>query len=176
MYWRKISLNEKKHEKKLNWVPQIISPFFVPEEKKEKKLKFLLRLHKKDSHLLEILWWQTNERDFKHRKHYLGDCYIKKQVCNFFFNEKCFEHFFSLLFFSASSSLSISSFISSNLPLYSSLCRYRINKKKNMSLFARTIIPVFGTVYYSWKSKKKKKVISIQNKTIVLHQRSNVIF
>ena len=163
-------------KKKLNWVPQIISPFFVPEEKKEKKLKFLLRLHKKDSHLLEILWWQTNERDFKHRKHYLGDCYIKKQVCNFFFNEKCFEHFFSLLFFSASSSLSISSFISSNLPLYSSLCRYRINKKKNMSLFARTIIPVFGTVYYSWKSKKKKKLISKQNKTIFLHQKSKKIF
>ena len=158
MYWRKISLNEKKHEKKLNWVPQIISPFFVPEEKKEKKLKFLLRLHKKDSHLLEILWWQTNERDFKHRKHYLGDCYIKKQVCNFFFNEKCFEHFFSLLFFSASSSLSISSFISSNLPLYSSLCRYRINKKKKCLYLREPLFQFLGlcTIVENQKKKKKK--------------------
>ena len=66
MYWRKKNLLKWEAWKKLNWVPQIISPFFVP-EKKKKKLKFLLRLHKKDSHLLEILW-QTNERDFKTQK------------------------------------------------------------------------------------------------------------
>merc|ERR1712111_169880 len=31
----------------------------------------------------------------KHRKkHYLGDCYIKKQVSISFLNKKCFEHFF----------------------------------------------------------------------------------
>ena len=47
MYWRKISLNEKKHEKKLNWVPQIISPFFVPEEKKEKKIKIFAKTTQK---------------------------------------------------------------------------------------------------------------------------------
>ena len=161
MYWRKISLNEKKHEKKVELSASNNFSIFCPWRKeRKKKLKFLLRLHKKDSHLLEILWWQTNERDFKHRKHYLGDCYIKKQVCNFFFNEKCFEHFFSLLFFSASSSLSISSFISSNLPLYSSLCRYRINKKKKCLYLREPLFQFLGLCTIVENQKKKKSNIN----------------
>ena len=101
--------------------------------KEKKKLKFLLRLHKKDSHLLEILW-QTNERDFKtQKKHYLGDCYIKKQVCNFFFKQKVFWTLFSLLFLPLPHHLYHHHF-SPQMPLYSSLCRYRINKKKCLYL------------------------------------------
>merc|ERR1712029_1269343 len=70
----------------------------------------------------------------KHRKkHYLGDCYIKKQVCNFFFKQKVFLTLFSLLFLPLPHHLYHHHF-SPQMPLYSSLCRYRINKKKCLYL------------------------------------------
>jgi len=122
--------------------------------KRKTKLKFLLRLHKKDSHLLEILWWQTNERDFKHRKHYLGDCYIKKQVCNFFFKQKVFWTLFSLLFLPLPHHLYHHHF-SPQMPLYSSLCRYRINKKK--CLYLRE--PLFQFLGLCTIVENQKKVI-----------------
>ena len=114
-------------------------------------------------------------------QNYLGDCYIKKPdyKISFFKNYNFWKKWESVAntfcSFFASKPLCLINIIiiivSSNAS-YSSLCRYRIQERKK-SLFARTIIPVFWTVYYSWKKKKKneKKVISIQNKAIVLHQK-----
>jgi len=106
MYWRiekKSPKTEKKHEKPLkNWVPQKISPFFVP------KRKFLLRLQSwKNSHLWKF-YDKNNERDFKlHTKLLRWLLHKKSQITKFLFLKttifekmrKCCKHFLFLFCF-----------------------------------------------------------------------------